>query len=428
MSGPTAPLLPRGSEEEIDRLFAPRFDPAEREALDTAARIVDDVRARGETALREHAERLGDLEKGAPLVADRAALEAALAALPAGERGALERMHVNVRAFARRQKATLREFSAAVPGGDAGHEIAAVERAGCYAPGGRHPLPSSVLMTATVAREAGVATVWVASPRPARATLAAAAIAGADALLAAGGAQAIAALAYGAGAVPKCDAVVGPGNRYVTAAKRLVAGTVLIDSLAGPSELVVLADASVDPARIAADLVAQAEHDPDARVALVTCDAALADAVAAEASRQIETLPTAAVARAALEHGRTFVLSSLDAAIAACDRLAPEHLAVWLADPDAAAPRLRHYGALFLGAETSVAFGDYGAGPNHVLPTGGTARSSGGLSVLTFLRVRTWLRVHPSPVTAALARDAALLARLEGLEGHARAAERRTGG
>jgi phosphoribosyl-ATP pyrophosphohydrolase/phosphoribosyl-AMP cyclohydrolase/histidinol dehydrogenase len=280
-------------------------------------------------------------------------------------------------------------------------------------------------MTATVARAAGVETVWVASPRPALATLAAAAIAGADAILAVGGAQAIAALAFGAGPVPKCDAVVGPGNRFVTAAKRLVAGTVAIDSLAGPSELVILADASVDPARIAADLVAQAEHDPDARVALVTCDALLADRVAAEAELQLATLPTADVARAALERGRTFVLESLDAAIAACDRLAPEHLAVWLENADVVAPRLRHYGALFLGAETSVAFGDYGAGPNHVLPTGGTARSTGGLSVLTFLRVRTWLRMHPSPITAAFARDAAALARLEGLEGHARAAERR---
>jgi phosphoribosyl-ATP pyrophosphohydrolase/phosphoribosyl-AMP cyclohydrolase/histidinol dehydrogenase len=267
--------------------------------------------------------------------------------------------------------------------------------------------------------------VWVASPRPARATLAAAAIAEADALLAAGGAQAIAALAFGAGPVPKCDAVVGPGNRYVTAAKRLVAGTVLIDSLAGPSELVVLADASAGAERIAADLVAQAEHDPDARVALVTTDGALADAVAAEAGRQLASLPTADAARASLARGRSFVLASLEEAIAACNRLAPEHLAVWLEDPDDVAPRLAHYGALFLGSETSVAFGDYGAGPNHVLPTAGTARSMGGLSVLTFLRVRTWLRMHASPVTAAFARDTAKLARMEGLEAHARAAELR---
>jgi phosphoribosyl-ATP pyrophosphohydrolase/phosphoribosyl-AMP cyclohydrolase/histidinol dehydrogenase len=269
---------------------------------------------------------------------------------------------------------------------------------------------------------AGVERVWVASPKPAPVTLAAAAVAGADGLLAVGGAQAIAALAFGADPVPACDVVVGPGNRWVTAAKQLVAGSVAIDMLAGPSELVVLADRSADPAVVAADLLAQAEHDPDALPVLVTLDAALAGAVDAELERQLATLPTAATARAAVAHGVAVVAGDLAAACAVCDRLAPEHLQVMLADPGPAVARLRHYGALFIGSGSAEVLGDYGAGPNHVLPTGGTARHTGGLSVFTFLRVRTWLRMD---APAALAADAAALARLEGLEAHARAAERR---
>ncbi|NDD31192.1 MAG: histidinol dehydrogenase, partial [Proteobacteria bacterium] len=281
---------------------------------------------------------------------------------------------------------------------------------------------SSVIMTAVTARAAGVETVWVASPRPAPITLAAAAVAGADGFLAVGGAHAVAALAYGAEPVPACDAVVGPGNRWVTAAKQCVAGEVVIDMLAGPSELVVLADATADPRVVAADLLAQAEHDPDALPVLVTTDARLADAVDDALRSQLETLPTADTARPAVTNGFTVVVSTVDDAITVCDRLAPEHLEVMTADAAAVARRLRWYGGLFIGAGAAEVYGDYGAGPNHVLPTGGTARLSGGLSVLTFLRARTWLDLDDP---TALAADAAALARLEGLEGHARSAEAR---
>ena len=399
-----------------------RRDPVDAAALAAAAPIVDDVRARGAAAVRAHAERLGDLVPAAPMVVPRDGLARALAGIDAATRALLERTAARIRAFAEAQRAALREIDVAVPGGRAGHAVAPVAAAGCYAPGGRYPLPSSVLMTAVTARVAGVETVWVASPRPAPVTLAAAAVAGADGLLAVGGAQAIAALAFGADPVPPCDAVVGPGNRYVTAAKQLVSSRVAIDMLAGPSELVVLADASADAATVAADLLAQAEHDPEALPVLVSLDAALLDAVDAELDRQLATLPTAATAAAAITHGFAVVAPDLETACALCDRLAPEHLQVMVADPGAAAARLHHYGALFLGAGSAEVLGDYGAGPNHVLPTGGTARHTGGLSVLTFLRVRTWLRVD---APAALAADAAALARLEGLEAHARAAERR---
>jgi phosphoribosyl-ATP pyrophosphohydrolase/phosphoribosyl-AMP cyclohydrolase/histidinol dehydrogenase len=280
-------------------------------------------------------------------------------------------------------------------------------------------------MTAVTARTAGVKEIWVASPKPGPMTLAAAAIAGADGVLAAGGAHAIAALAFGAGPVRPCDVVVGPGNRYVTAAKQIVGARVAIDMLAGPSELVIFADGTASPVIVAADLLAQAEHDPDAVPVLVTVDAGLPDRVAAELKRQLTGLPTAAVARAALANGGVVVVASVEEGIAACDALAPEHLELCLENATAVAPRLAHFGALFIGAGSAEVLGDYGAGPNHVLPTASTARSKGGLSVYTFLRVRTWLRIDDAAAARPLVEDAAWFGRVEGLEAHARSAERR---
>lgn len=395
------------------------------ETLRDAAVIVGEVEARGEAALREYALRFGDIGPTDPLILGRKDLEAALSAEPRANWELLERVAQRVFAFASAQRGALLDVDLPIPGGHARHRVKAVERAGCYAPGGRFPLPSSVLMTAVTAKTAGVGSVWVASPKPARITLAAAAVAGADALLCAGGAHAIAALAFGAGEVPATDVVVGPGNRWVTAAKQLVFGRVGIDMLAGPSELVVLADASADPALVAADLLAQAEHDPDALPVLIALHPSVLDRVEAELSAQLLDLPTAAVARAALGNGFAVAASSVDAAIALANRLAPEHLELDVAAPEAIAPLLVHYGALFFGPQAAEVLGDYGAGPNHVLPTGGTARSTAGLSVYTFLRAQTELQIDDPIAAAALAEDAVSLARLEGLEAHARAAHRR---
>ena len=395
------------------------------DAFEVAAPIVAAVRAHGEAALREYAERFGDVAAGEPLFLERALLDRALVDLPDGDRARLERVAERIRAFAEAQKRALGVVTVTVPGGAAGHWIAPLERAGCYAPGGRYPLPSSVLMTAVTARTAGVQEVWVASPKPGPMTLAAAAVAGADGVLAAGGAHAIAALAFGAGPVRPCDVVVGPGNRYVSAAKQLVGAHVAIDMLAGPSELVVFADATASAADVAADLLAQAEHDPDAVPVLVTVDPALPDRVAAELKRQLAGLPTAAVARAALANGGAVVVASVDEGIAACDALAPEHLQLCLENATAVAPRLAHFGALFIGSGSAEVLGDYGAGPNHVLPTAGTARSRGGLSVYTFMRVRTWLRIDDAAAARPLVEDTVWFGRVEGLEAHARSAERR---
>jgi len=402
-----------------------RRDAVDADAYAFAARIVGDVRRRGRDALVEHAERLGDVGSGEPLVLGRDALEAALGRIPEETRALLERAAARIARFAEAQRRALGELTVPVEGGEAGHIVAPIERAGCYVPGGRFPLPSTALMTAVTARAAGVREVWVASPHPSDIVLAAAAVAGADAVLAAGGAQAIAALAYGAGEVPACDAVVGPGNRWVTAAKKAVAGDVSIDALAGPSELVVLADGSADPALVAADLLAQAEHDPDALPVLVCLDDAFLEDVDAELARQLADLPTAITARAALSNGFAVRAAGLDDAVRICNDLAPEHLELCTRDPNALVPRLRHYGALFVGQGAAEVLGDYGAGPNHVLPTGRTARWTGGLSVLTFLRVRTWLRIDVPSAAEPVVRDAATLARLEGLEAHARAAEAR---
>ena len=316
--------------------------------------------------------------------------------------------------------AAIADIELEIPGGRTGLRYAPVQRAGCYAPGGRFPLPSSVLMTSITAREAGVAEVWVASPRPAPATLAAAAIAGADFFLAVGGAQAIAALAFGTTENPAVDAIVGPGNRYVVAAKQLVAGRVAIDMLAGPSELLVIADHSADPARVAADLLAQAEHDPDAVPMLIALDPTFPDRVDAAITEQLATLPTAVIARASLRNGWATVATA-DEAVALADQLAPEHLALHLTDASGLAARFQHYGALFIGENAAEVLGDYGAGPNHTLPTGGTARAFGALSVQAFLRPQTWLRIDDPIAAAPIAADATTLARVEGLEAHARA-------
>src|SRR3989442_9937026 len=256
-----ARLLPLRSVPELARR---QRDPVSKQALAEAGPIVDAVRTRGEAALREYAERFGDVRPGTALFHDRAALREALARLPAGDRARLERVAERIRGFAETQYRALCPVAVSVPGGVAEHQIAPVERAGCYAPGGRYPLPSSVLMTAVTARVAGVRDVWVASPKPQALSLAAAAIAGADGVLAAGGAHAIAALAYGAGPIAPCDIIVGPGDRYVPAAKQPAPGGVAIDMLAGPSELTGFADDGADPRTVAPGLRAQAGPDPHA--------------------------------------------------------------------------------------------------------------------------------------------------------------------
>jgi len=405
--------------KRLDRPPDTRRRPVDSEVLTAAAEIVEDVRGRGEEALREHGERLGDLQPGQQLVLDRSHLQQAEERLSASEHGVLERVADRIRLFAQAQRDALIDIDVAVTGGRAGHRWIPVGSAGAYAPGGRHPLPSSVLMTVIPARVAGVGQVWAASPRPTPVTLAAAAIAGVDGLLALGGAQAIAALAFGV-VSPACDLIVGPGNRWVTAAKKHLFGEVGIDGLAGPSEILVIADDEADPDLVAADLLAQAEHDTEALPALVTTSAALADRVEEALDQQLADLPTSETATAALENGFVIVVASLTEASEAANALAPEHLALHVGNPELLAGDLHNYGSVFLGGLSAEAYADYGVGPNHVLPTAGGARFQSGLSVLTVLRSPTWSRLdEPGALTA----DTVHLAHLEGLEAHARAAQ-----
>ncbi|MFV2038828.1 MAG: histidinol dehydrogenase [Acidimicrobiales bacterium] len=407
---------------DIEDLKTARRQPVAPETLREAADIVEDVRDGGEPALREHSERHGDLEAGADIVVDRERLKDALVSLPPGPRQLLERVAARIRSFAEAQRSCLGDLDHDVPGGRAGHRWVPVRSAGAYAPGGRHPLPSSVLMTVVPARVAGVDTVWVASPRPTPITLAAAALAGADGLLAVGGAQAIAALAFGT-VSPACDLVVGPGNRWVTAAKKHLYGEIGIDGLNGPSEVLVIADNHADPELVAADLLAQAEHDADAVPGLISTSEKLADDVEHAIGRQLSDLPTATTAAEALRNGFCIIVGSLPQAATAAELMAPEHLALHVDDASDLAANLRSYGSVFIGQGSAETFADYGLGPNHVLPTGGTARFQSGLSVSTFLRSPTWSRLDdPAEIIA----DTALLARLEGLEAHARAAELRS--
>lgn len=304
-----------------------------------------------------------------------------------------------------------------------------MEVAGCYAPGGRYPLPSSVLMTALTAHVAGVTTIVVATPHPGPLMLAAAHLAHATVVLGVGGAQAIAALAYGLPSTPviPCDIIVGPGNAWVTAAKSIVSGSgkCTIDMLAGPSECLVLADASASPTLIAADLLAQAEHDVMAVPILVTTSRELVSSVNTSLVSQLALLSTASVAIHAIDKGFAVLCRNEEVAIAVTNHLSPEHLEVMTVTPKVTSSQCTSYGALFIGPYSAEVFGDYGAGPNHVLPTGGTARYTGGLSVHSFLRIRTWMHVQDLSLATPMMLNAATMARLEGLEGHAKAAEAR---
>ena len=402
------------------------FDPVDPTARDQAASILNEVRTRGLDGLIDTAVRLKDIETTtSKLFYDKNDLKVAFDALDEESKNVLLRTSERIRAFAQCQRDSIKEMKTEIAGGEAGHFVAPCEVAGCYAPGGRYPLPSSVLMTAITARTAGVPTVWVASPRPALATLAAAYVADADGLLCCGGAQAIGAMAYGVGPVPACDVIVGPGNKWVTAAKSLVSGICAIDMLAGPSEVLVIADETCDPDVVAADLLAQAEHDTEARPILVCTSEAIAKDVNEKLKSRLFDLPTAGTARYAVEKGFACICPDIDTAISVSDIIGPEHLEVHTENAMEVSKRCKSYGAVFVGQVSAEVLGDYGVGPNHVLPTSGTARYTGGLSVFTFLRIRTWMNITNKEKAQDMIKDCVKLARIEGLEGHARAAEAR---
>jgi len=412
------------------------LDPGRRRALfdresgvDAVRGDVRDIVARvseeGDAALREFSEEFDGVTVGNLDVTDRAAR--AVDAVDDDLLAAIETAAENIRAFHERQLPE--DWRAEFGGRELGRRFRPVGSAGVYAPGGTAAYPSSALMGVIPAKVAGVEHVAVATP-PAEelnpATLAAIEVAGADAVYQVGGAQAIAALAYGTETVPATDVVVGPGNRWVTAAKAEVRGDVGIDFLAGPSELLVLADGTADPELVAADLLAQAEHDTDASVVAVTADGDLARAVVDEIERQIEARERRDVIEAALgsDASGVFLARSMSEAALFAEEYAAEHLAILAEDDEALLDRIDSAGSAFLGPYSPVAAGDYASGPNHILPTGGRARLVGGLSVDTFLRSTTVQRVSEDGLHE-LRGTITALARAEGLEAHAESVERR---
>jgi histidinol dehydrogenase len=404
------------------RLVNARREPDEDVSRDVTA-IVKAVREGGDAALADYTRRFDrhDLDSTGWRI-DLAECHAALDALEPGLRTALELAATRIRAYHAAQRPSDSDGVDSV-GVRMGARWTAIEAAGLYVPGGRAAYPSSVLMNAIPAKVAGVDRLVMVTPTPDGAinplVLAAAAVAGVDEVWRIGGAQAIAALAYGTDRIRPVDVIVGPGNSWVAEAKRQLYGVVGIDMVAGPSEIVVVADGANDPAWIAADLLSQAEHDPTSQSILFTDDAAFADAVAAEVDNQLDTLATGATARTSWsDNGAIILVGALDEVPALCDRLAPEHLELAVANPQALFDRVRHAGSVFLGRHTPEAVGDYVAGPNHVLPTGRRARFSSGLSVLDFMKRTSFIALDPNAI-AAIGPAAVALARAEGLPAHA---------
>ncbi len=409
-------------------------DPQEDEQVESVVRaILAEVRARGDTAVLEYTRRFdgSQTEDLRELEVSAADLDAALKALEPAARQALEAAATRLRAYAERQKLESWDFADA-EGNRLGQRVTPLDRVGVYVPGGKASYPSSVLMNAIPARVAGVREIIMVVPAPKGElnplVLAAAAIAGVDRVFTIGGAQAIAALAYGTDTIPAVDKIVGPGNAYVAAAKRLVFGTVGIDMVAGPSEILVICDGQTSPDWIAMDLFSQAEHDETAQAILLSPDARFLDAVAASMTRLVTELPRESIIRRSIaDRGALIQVRDLDEAVELCNRIAPEHLELSVENPQALLPKIRHAGAIFLGRHTPEAFGDYCAGPNHVLPTGRSARFASPLGVYDFQK-RTSL-IEASPVGASsLAAIASALAEGEGLRAHARSAGYRRNG
>lgn len=401
------------------------------EAVTTTVRdILAQVRTVGDVALLEYTRRFDRLnaEQAGDLEIPPIRLQQALHCIPVEQRTALETAAARIRTYAERQKQESWTFTEA-DGTVLGQQVTPLDRVGLYVPGGKAAYPSSVLMNAIPAKVAGVPEIVMVVPTPGgelnELVLAAAAVAGVDRVFTIGGAQAVAALAYGTATVPRVDKIVGPGNAYVAAAKRQVFGTVGIDMIAGPSEILVVCDGQTDPDWIAMDLFSQAEHDEDAQPILISPDAAFLDHVAARIDALLPSMERRKIIEASLDRRAALIKTlHLNEAAQVVNFIAPEHLELSVEKPEALLPLIRHAGAIFLGRYTAEALGDYCAGPNHVLPTSRTARFSSPLGVYDFQKRSSLINCSPTGA-ATLARTASVLARGEGLTAHARSAEYR---
>jgi len=393
------------------------------EELPVVREIFDAVNAEGDNAVRYYTEKF-DKVCPAQFEVSKEQVGAAYADVDKDTLDAIKKAASNIEKFARLQLASSKDFETQNDGITLGQKTIPLETVGCYVPGGRYPLPSTALMTVIPAKVAGVKNIVVCSPKIAAATIVAADLAGATRIFAIGGIQAVAAMAFGTQSVPAVDKIVGPGNKYVAAAKKQAFGAVGIDFIAGPSEVLVIADDSADASLVAADLLAQAEHDPLARSDLVTDSEAFAKKVEAEVAVHLEVLSTKEVARQSIANGTIVIVDSLADAVEVANRCAPEHLEVQVKNPDAILSKLKNYGSLFVGKYCAEVFGDYSSGTNHSLPTSGAARYTGGLSVREFVKVVTYQRADKKP-SAEMINAAVVLAKKEGLAAHENAARLR---
>ena len=416
------------AQTELKRLSSRTTQTQQGEARERVEAILTAVRDRGDAAIADFTERF-DGFRPEPMAVSPEALEQAWTSLPTNLRDALELAHRRITDFHQRQRPT--DLAVTGPHGEQlGRRWRPVERAGLYVPGGRAAYPSTVLMNAVPARVAGVKDVVICSPAGRDGAvnpvvLAAAHLAGVKTVFRLGGAQAVAAMAYGSESVPKVDVISGPGNLYVTLAKQAVYGQVAIDSLAGPSEVLVIADHSAKPDQVAADLLAQAEHDPLAAAVLITTDPALADGINAAVAEQLADHPRQEICEAALrDWGLVVVCDDLESCAHLSDSFAPEHLELLVERPEPLADRIQNAGAIFLGPWSPEAVGDYLAGPNHTLPTCGAARFSGALSVETFMRHTSLIGFNRAALEAT-GSAVQELATSEGLHSHAESVRRR---
>ncbi|PIE41501.1 MAG: histidinol dehydrogenase [Gammaproteobacteria bacterium] len=416
-------------DEKLDQLLAWE-SVSNTDVQQTVADIVNDVRHRGDQALLEYTRRFDgvDVASAADLVVPKKRLLAALDAIDPVQREALQIAADRVRSYHQHQKQDSWQYQEA-DGTVLGQKVTPLDRAGLYVPGGKASYPSSVLMNAIPAKVAGVEQVVMVVPTPGgevnETVFAAAAIADVDKVITAGGAHAVAALAYGTDTVPRVDKIVGPGNIYVATAKRMVFGQVGIDMIAGPSEIMIVCDGKTDPDWIAMDLFSQAEHDEDAQSILVCHDAAYLEQVEAAIVKLLPSLEREDIATKSLKtRGALIKVADLNAAVELINRIAPEHLELSVENPEALLPAIRHAGAIFMGRYTAEALGDYCAGPNHVLPTSSTARFSSPLGVYDFQK-RSSLINCSAQAASVLGKTASILARSEGLTAHARSAEYR---
>ena len=418
-----------GFEAKLTTLLA--FESAQDERIESTVEVIlRDVRARGDEAVLEYTNKFDRLEADslASLEISRNQLDRALAGLPAARRAALEQAAARIRSYHERQPLMSWQYTES-DGTTLGQKITPLDRVGVYVPGGKAAYPSTVLMNTLPAKVAGVSEIIMVVPAPHGEhndlVLAAASIAGVDRVFTIGGAQAVAALAYGTQTIAQVDKIVGPGNAYVAAAKRRVFGVVGIDMIAGPSEILVICDGMTDPDWVAMDLFSQAEHDEMAQAILLCPDAGFIEKVAVSMERQLKDMPRASVIKASLDgRGALIETRDLEEACAIANRIAPEHLELSVEEPQRWVEKIRHAGAIFLGRYTSEALGDYCAGPNHVLPTSGTARFSSPLGVYDFQKRTSLIEVSPEGARK-LGLIAAELASGEGLPAHAKSARYR---